>query len=163
MLYSVGQGKPRDIKTAIEYIKIAAREGNRDAQCHLGSLYTDGVGTEIMKNPQEAVANYMKAGIKGDQWAQYSLGEAYYKGTMGLAKDYKTAHVWIEKSANQGNKFAQIRLGVMYLKGRGVQRRDLSEAKKLFEAAAEQDQDIGIDETNANYHLEKLQKACIIM
>lgn len=57
--------------------------------------------------------------IAGDAWAQNSLGCAYSSGD-GIAKNFKEAFNWFERSAKQGNPFAQFNLAKYYHHGWGT-------------------------------------------
>jgi TPR repeat protein len=77
----------------------------------------------------------------GSKMAQFTLGEAYYRG-WGVEKDLEMAVEWYRKSANQGHAGAQAALGVSYLNGEGVQQ-DFSEALRWLKQAAHQGEAIG--------------------
>ena len=72
----------------------------------------------------------------GDPYAQFNLGNAYYKGN-GVPQDYKEAVKWYTKSADQGVADAQCNLASCYEKGEGVTQ-DIEEAVKWWKKAAEQ-------------------------
>ena len=72
----------------------------------------------------------------GDPYAQFNLGNAYYKGN-GVPQDYKEAVKWYTKSAEQGFADAQCNLASCYEKGEGVSQ-DIEEAVKWWKKAAEQ-------------------------
>ena len=72
----------------------------------------------------------------GDPYAQFNLGNAYYKGN-GVPQDYKEAVKWYTKSAEQGFADAQCNLAACYEKGEGVSQ-DIEEAVKWWKKAAEQ-------------------------
>ena len=72
----------------------------------------------------------------GDPYAQFNLGNAYYKGN-GVPQDYKEAVKWYTKSAEQGFADAQCNLASCYHKGEGVSQ-DIEEAVKWWKKAAEQ-------------------------
>ena len=56
-------------------------------------LYARGAG--IPRNSEEAVKWYLKAAKQGQVDAQYDLATAYYMGDRGVARDDKTAFVWL--------------------------------------------------------------------
>lgn len=45
----------------------------------------------------------------------------YYEGSQ-VDRDYKTAAMWLEKSANDGDSEAQFTLGTIYQRGLGVEK-----------------------------------------
>ncbi|MCD8308206.1 MAG: sel1 repeat family protein, partial [Clostridia bacterium] len=48
---------------------------------------------------------------KGDPCSQYELGDCYFNGTKGLAKDYKAAANLFTQSAQKKYSKAQLMLG----------------------------------------------------
>ena len=90
-----------------------------------------------------ATANYADAFIylaplaeRGDDHAQYLLGEMYLKG-LGLIKDPAMAMKWLSQAAQVGNVQAQVSLGEMYDRGEAG-KPDPDEALKWMQAAADQ-------------------------
>lgn len=121
-------------KEALGYYKLAAEQGNTDAQYKLGLLYSNGQGVE--QDYVEAAGWYLKAAEQGDAKAQFRLGRCYHNG-YGVTQDYQSAVKWYCKAAEQGNAFAQHNLGYCYYFGEGVEQ-DLVEAVKWYKKAAEQ-------------------------
>jgi tetratricopeptide (TPR) repeat protein len=74
---------------------------------------------------------------KGDAQSQFQLGEAFYFGKLGVAKDNVEAVKWFRKAAEQNYGPAQYNLGACYNPGEGVAEDDV-EAVKWFRKAAEQ-------------------------
>jgi TPR repeat protein len=98
----------------MKWYRMAAQQGNPDAQKQLGVMYEEGDG--VPKDAVEAEKWFRKAVIgtrekaeHGDPEAQANLGTMYYKG-MGLPKDNDEAEKWYRKAAAQGNKYAQFQL-----------------------------------------------------
>jgi len=83
--------------------------------------------TEEMKS-LETAAN------QGDAQAQFELGQRYFQG-QGVARDYKQAHHWCLKAAEQDVVPAQIYVGVMNAEALGVAK-DYSEALRWYRRAA---------------------------
>ncbi len=71
---------------------------------------------------------------RGDNDAQYSVGDMYFKG-RGVYVDYVEAVSWFRSSATQGNSKAEFKLGYMFLKGLGV-KRDPRQAFRWMNTAA---------------------------
>ena len=84
--------------TEIEKLRLAAEQGNADAQVRLGIRYGDGVG--VPEDYQEAVRWYCLAAEQGDAEGQVRLGFMYYNG-RGVRKDYIQAHKWFNLAASQ--------------------------------------------------------------
>lgn len=76
------------------------------------------------------------AGIDSASYAQYLLGDMYYRG-LGGRVDYEKAFALFEKSGEAGNMNACNNLAFMYAYGHGVSE-NLSKAKKHFQYAAQQ-------------------------
>ncbi len=126
----------RDWPTAVEWHEAAARQGHAKAQYKLGEMYEFGHG--VKKDPQKAF-EWFKAAVEqghkeaqtslrttaeaaakqGYVWAQFELGEIYYKG-RGVTKDYKLAAEWFKAAAEQGHAEAQNRLDKIYSKVKGL-------------------------------------------
>ncbi|MFV2058929.1 MAG: tetratricopeptide repeat protein, partial [Thiohalomonadales bacterium] len=72
----------------------------------------------------------------GDKRAQNLFGELYRKG-RGVARNYKQAKKWFNKSARQGYAPGQYNLARLYRVGKGT-KKDPKAAAKWFTKAAEQ-------------------------
>ena len=114
--------------------RVAAEQGDAEAQFNLGYAY--GIGEGVDKDQREAVRWYRKAAEQGDAWAQYNLGVAYWNGE-GVDKDQREAVRWDRMAAEQGHADAQYNLGWAYWDGEGVEK-DQREAVRWFRKAAEQ-------------------------
>jgi len=73
-----------DITKGLNYLKIAAKRGNVDAQYQLGLCYETGKGVTIDK--KEAAKWYREATFKGNKPAAAKLSDFYYNG-FGVKKD----------------------------------------------------------------------------
>ena len=82
----------------------------------------------------DALQKAQAMALKGDANAEALLGRAYYEG-VGVARDYRTALIWVNKAVAQNNADGIFFLGLMYEFGRGVNQ-DLQGALKLFDRAA---------------------------
>lgn len=80
--------------------KIAAEQGNADAQLILGSLYMQDQGG-LEQDFEEAVKWYTLAANQGLAIAQYCLGLCYNEG-IGVEQDRQKAKEWFTKAAKQG-------------------------------------------------------------
>ena len=74
----------------------------------------------------EAMKWFGKAAEQNCQYAQFKIGEMYYKGE-GVSKDYSEAMKWYYKSAEQKYDIAimidaQFKLAKMYYRGEGAPR-----------------------------------------
>ena len=94
----------KDYETALREWKLAAEQGDADAQFNLGLMYDKGKG--VSQNYKTAVKWYRLAAEQGFAVAQSKLGWMYDEG-KGVIKDYSLAHMWWNVAASQGNKNAK--------------------------------------------------------
>ncbi|HVV69715.1 MAG TPA: tetratricopeptide repeat protein [Gammaproteobacteria bacterium] len=150
----------------IRRYKLAAEQGDADAQNTLGTIYKEG-RSGVEPNQEEAIKFYRMAAKQGhytakenllfgfkiyqrtenasppltdepsDAKTQYELGVRYEKGD-GVEKDLKKAFMFYELAAQQNNAEGEYSLGVCYEQSKGV-RKDLFIAKMLYEMAADKD------------------------
>jgi hypothetical protein len=135
-MYYEGKGVPRDRKTAAEWFRKAAEQGDADAQYRLGVMYLKGDG--VPQDRIEASVWLSKAAEQRDAKtrAGYVLGAMHDYGE-GVPRDSRKAAELYRKAAEQGDSDSQYALGVMYFNGTGVER-DKQEAVRWFRAAAAQ-------------------------
>ena len=102
------------------------------------------VGSAVFQLPaqqseadRKLLADIRTKAEKGDAQSQYELGNAFYIGSLGIAKDQVEATKWYRRAAEQDLPEAQHNLGVSYAGGQGVAK-DEAEAVKWFRKAAEQ-------------------------
>jgi TPR repeat protein len=148
----------------VGYLESLAEQGNTDAQCQLGHIYTFHGDAEY--NPLRANTWLRKAAKKGHAEAQYLLAwnicreigvrwdlekqiklleEAVAQGHVNAVIElvdvyskFRTLDATLKllhKASEQGNEFAQYGLGMCYLKGDGVVQ-NFEEAALLIERAA---------------------------
>ncbi len=134
--YSNGEGVPKNDVAAIKryWYRLAAAQGDADAQSKLGLIYSTGQG--VVQDYAEAVKWYRLAAAQGLAQAQVNLGLMYDIG-LGVIQDYAEAGKWYRLAAAQGDAYAQFRTGVMYGNGQGVVQ-DYPEAVKWYRLAAAQ-------------------------
>ena len=77
--------------------------GDAWAQCNLGTMYADGIGTKT--DPVLAVSWWRKSARKGDNKAQYNLANAYIEG-FGIRKSERLGVNWLKKAAANGHRKA---------------------------------------------------------
>ena len=88
---------------AVSWYRIAADQGDADAQYNLGTMYRDGEG--VPRDYAEALKWFRKAAVQGDARAQASLGIMYTIGS-GVPQDYVLALMWSNLAASQENEGA---------------------------------------------------------
>lgn len=117
--------------TAAKYYKIAAEQGEREAQCNLGSICEDD------DDFAEAFHWYKSAADKGSLPGLYNLSKVYTQGLVNDEPDLEKAFEYMKKAAEGGFAWAQEDLARMYLKGEGTEKNS-EKAIEWFEKAAEQ-------------------------
>src|SRR5215469_13804222 len=80
---------------AISLFRIAADQGNADAQVNMGSFYENGRG--VTQDYVEAMGWYRKAANQGDRNAQNLIGTLYSNG-LGVPRDLQQAGQWFSKA-----------------------------------------------------------------
>ena len=117
---------------ALAALRLAAEEGDADAQVSLGRLYAGGEG--VPQDFAEVVRLYRLAAEQGRTSVQRDLGDMYYNG-RGVPVDYAGAAQWYRLAAERNDTVAQFNLALMYIDGLGVPR-DLVQAHMWFNLAA---------------------------
>jgi TPR repeat protein len=109
--YGLGEGVPQSDAEALMWFRMAADQGDPEAQYNVGNCYADGKGVPL--DYAQAVAWYRKAAEQGDADAQYNLGAMCAAG-RGVAQDYVEAHKWRNlaaalTTAENQKRFASVR------------------------------------------------------
>ena len=104
---------------ATEEDRLAAEQGDADAQALLAAVYYNGSGVEL--DYDEALRWARLAAEQGNASGQSLLAAAYYSGT-GVELDYDEAARWARLAAEQDDSGGQIILGALHLNGYGVER-----------------------------------------
>lgn len=79
--------------------RLAAEQGNPNAQYNLGLLYVNGLG--VSQDYAEALKWFKLSADNGDASAQFNLGVLYENG-QGVSQNYTKAKEWYEKACNNG-------------------------------------------------------------
>ena len=114
LMYSIGEGVPKNDAEAVKWFRKAAEQSHDNAQFNLGVKYAEGEG--VPENDAEAVKWFRKAAEQGNATAQGILGIMYDNG-RGVPENDVEAVKWFRKAAEQGNATAQGILGIMYDNG----------------------------------------------
>jgi hypothetical protein len=67
-MYDIGQGVPQDYKEASKWFRLAAEQGDADAQFNVGLVYAKGQGT-----PEDYVLAHMWFSLAGSQGVEDAL------------------------------------------------------------------------------------------
>jgi TPR repeat protein len=101
LLYSNGQGVPKDDAQARQWYEKAANQGHADAQVNLGRLYDYGRG--VPQDYKMAVYWFRLSANQGNAMALTQLGLMYERGN-GVTQDVVLAHKWYILGAANGDK-----------------------------------------------------------
>lgn len=115
--YRVGNGVPKDVREAYQWIFKAASQGEPKAWTSMGIFYDSSFpeGNALVGGSDDAKAAewYRKAAEAGVAVAQSKLAMCYRRG-KGVKKDVHEAYQWCLKSADQGDPYAFCQLGDFY-------------------------------------------------
>lgn len=114
-------------------LRIAAAEGNSDAQFQIGYLLLTGHSGEA--RPGDAVIWFQKSAAQHHAPAQFQLGLLHKHG-RGTPQDKAKAQIWFKRAAENGNVMAMHALAVSYSEG-AAGPPDYHSAATWFERAAE--------------------------
>ncbi|MDE6408374.1 MAG: SEL1-like repeat protein, partial [Anaeroplasmataceae bacterium] len=122
----LNQGK----EAAIKLYRLAAEQGNVEAQNRLGDFY-------YKDNPMSSFYNesgkwYSLAAYRGNADAQYNLSHYYY-----IEENDEESIKWLKLAAKNGNTFAQYVLGEYYFYGLMGCEEKLEEGIKWYKLASE--------------------------
>ncbi len=90
-MYELGEGVPQDIKEAINWYRLSAKQGNAGAQLSLGTRYLTGV--TVLQDFKAALKWNRLSAEQGNGFAQFSLGGMYAHG-QGVPKNFVAGHMW---------------------------------------------------------------------
>lgn len=126
--YNVG-----DYPKAASHYRIAADNGDKNAQYKLARMYREGEG--VTRSYEQAAFWYGRASQQGHAEAQYNLAILYEKGQGVTQSSYEAFNLY-RRAANSGHLFAQYNLAVLYHFGNGVEK-SYSSAVYWFRKTAE--------------------------
>ena len=132
--YAKGTGVDKDEKEAAHWFRLAADQGNAEAQRNLAFAIFHGRG--VPRDDAEGIRRLRLAADGADAPAQRQLGYHFAIG-HGVPADEKEAVRWFRLAADQNDVFAQYNLAFALASGRGVPT-DQSEAVHWYQLAAEQ-------------------------
>ena len=121
--YDFGVGTSLNIKEAMKYYEMAAKQNNAIGMTNLADLY-------LRENKfKKAKSLLFKAAEKECGYAQYLLAINFFYFN---SKHKKEALYWLEKSASNDDPYALYQLGLYYSEAN-----DLAKAIKYYQRAAE--------------------------
>lgn len=119
MLLYDGQGVQRDQAAALQHWRKAADAGVAEAQFRLGRVLAQSPDTaeEGLALLEQAARPNERGGVPQ---AATALGNIYFQGRSGVAKDVERAVEWYARGATAGDPMAQHVYGLMLLSGEPV-------------------------------------------
>jgi len=94
---------PKEYRTTIKWLTMAANEGLASAQYNLGLMYLNGSG--VSQDDKTAFKWIQKAAIQRHVNAEYHLAVLYAKG-QGVTRDREVAIEWLKIAAEDGDERA---------------------------------------------------------
>jgi hypothetical protein len=105
-MYQAGRGVPQDDAEAVKWTRLAADQGDANAQTSLGVMYYFGEG--VPQDYAEAVKWFRLAADQGYTVAQENLGFMYRDG-QGVPQDDVETYAWFSVAA--GDRFPNAAKG----------------------------------------------------
>ncbi len=127
-----GEGLPKDVDQAAEWLQKAAAQEHPAAMNALGTLCEEGAG--VPKDEKKAIEWYEKSAKFGFPLAQMNLSEAYDNG-KGVVKDEEKAVEWLAKAAHQDFPQAQAGYAWKIEHGQGIKKDNVAAATWYLKAA----------------------------
>jgi hypothetical protein len=124
-MYQNGEGVPQNYSTAVKWFRMAAEQGDSNAQYCLGLKYS--VGHGVPQNYPEAAKWHRKSAEQGYSAAQLSLARMYDRGN-GVPQNELSAYMWSNLAANRGLEKAEAYRDVLRQK---MTKEQISEAERL--------------------------------
>ena len=115
--------------------KLAANEGDSQAQFHVALMYHKGLNG-VPKDLEQANKYYKMAAAQGNEKAQCNLAFNIQKGD-GIGRNPKMANDLYKKSADSGYAIAQFNYAYNLYNGIGIER-NVEEANKYYKLSADQ-------------------------
>lgn len=133
-MYLYGEnGVTSDYVKAFKYYEMAAAQNDKIALNNLGSLYFNGIGTEV--NYVKAAELFAQAAKLGSDDAAVNLAFIYLSGN-NQSQNQQEAIELFRQAANAGNNTARFMLGYAYYKGFQVQQ-DYYKAVELMKISSD--------------------------
>jgi TPR repeat protein len=109
-------GCPKNIPVALHYFRLAARQGEADADFEISTWFGWGQPGILEANGKQAFVHARRAAVTGLVPALCQVGYFYESG-IGVATSIPKAKEWYLKAAAKGDKTAQRRLDALRKRG----------------------------------------------
>lgn len=144
LMYEKGYSVGKDKKKAIEYYRLAYKNGIAEAAFSIAALYEKG-SKAVPRDLDNALLNYKKADDLGFPDAAYKIADIYYFGEGDVQQDIDQAISWYIKANDQGVLEARNALLGLCIGGDALQRIPDYAMDLLVTAATEVDADGNVD------------------
>lgn len=138
LMYSTGEGTPKNGSEAVRFFEMAAANGDSASAYNLAWLYA--YSGLVAKDDVEGTKWYRRAAELGDLDSVAALGQRISDGVGALENDLEAIR-WLTVAAEAGHKTAQSNLAIMYANGEGVDK-DLVVAYKWANLAGSSGADV---------------------
>jgi hypothetical protein len=109
--YQAGEGVKQNDREAAKYFKLAADEGNAEAQCNLGNFYLQGRGVKL--DLGLAIKYHRLSADQGQVNSQLTAGHMLAIG-KGCQQDRYTAAKYLVGASKQGSEGANTLLPILF-------------------------------------------------
>src|SRR5215475_5043773 len=119
------EGKPEDLRSALDCFRRSAELGYAPAQFELGMAYDATALAGIYGIPANEPVSfqwYLKAAEQGYPNAMSIVSMAYQMGIKGAPRDRDKAVEWYEKLARSGDAYAMLQLGLIAIQGNQIKK-----------------------------------------
>ena len=123
---------PRNFAEAVGWYRLAATDGDPEAQYALGIMYSEGRGVPV--DLARASDYLLQAAASGKLEAMYRLALLHFENHAGAIDD-KTALDLLTRAADSGLADAQFELGELLFKGDGLPKDPVAGNRRLLSAA----------------------------
>jgi TPR repeat protein len=135
--------------TALQALQRLTEQGNPDATCTLGVMYTKGQG--VSQDYARALELFNRAISLGSAEAEAELGYMYQSG-FGVPQNYDEAIARYRDAVQRGSARGENYLGEAYVAGEGVVK-DYDQARQLFLDAAQKGLTVALVNLGNLYYL----------
>lgn len=132
-MFKLGLGTEVDMAKAIDYFKLAADLGNRNARRTMALEYIS--GENIEQDIEKGIEMLTELAGSGDTMSAYKLGKIYLAGEV-VYTDLDKAEKYLLQAANDNNEYAMYSLAKLYLLD---EKKELPQAVRWLEKACERD------------------------
>ena len=136
LIYSTGEGVPKDLRNSLFWYEKSLKQGFPKAFTVLGKWYYS--GNDVVEVDYSKAYEYFYEATKNhDEEAAYHLGLMYENGN-GIHKDLPMAETMYRRAALSGSSAASFRLAFFYESGKGGLKKNYSKALEWYRQSYKQ-------------------------